>query len=159
LMNWLLGGGAPISVSARLESPEGMDVDDVADLRIRFGNGAIGRAHLSWRAPVRRTSGFIYGEHASLEIEGDRVFLTERSGKTEDLSAPDMADDSYHSAWFGGVAKEFERAVTEGTNSSVARLNLAQARVALVLIEAARKSSLNNGIEIETPLSTVKSHS
>lgn len=159
LMNWLLGGEAPTSVSARLESPAGMDVDDVADVRIRFGDGAIGRAHLSWRAPVRRTSALIYGERASLEIEGDRVFLTERSGKTEDLSIPDMADDSYHAAWFGGVAEEFERAVTEGTDSPVASLNLAQARVALVLIEAARKSSINNGIEIVTPFSTVKSHS
>jgi predicted dehydrogenase len=156
LMSWLLGGETPISVSARLE---GLDVDDVADVRIRFGNGALGRAHLSWRAPVRRTSALIYGDRASLEIEGDRVFLTERSGMPEDLSVADMADDSYHSAWFGGVAEEFERAVTEGTESAVARRNLAEARVALLLIEAARKSSLNDGIEIETPLSAVKSDS
>lgn len=159
LMSWLLGGETSLSVSARLESPEGMDVDDLADVRIRFGNGAIGRAHLSWRAPARRTSALIYGERASLEIEGDRVLLTDRSGTSEDLSVPDMADDSYHSAWFGGVAEEFERAVTEGTNSPVAIRNLAQARVALLLIEASRKSSINNSIEIETPLSTVKSHS
>jgi predicted dehydrogenase len=159
LMNWLLGGETPMSVSARLESPPGMDVDDVADVRIRFLNGAIGRAHLSWRAPVRRTSALIYGERASLEIEADRVFLTERSGTTEDLSVPDVADDSYHSAWFGGVAEEFERAVTEGTNSPVAKRNLAEARVAAVLIEAARKSSINHGVEIETPLSAIKSHS
>src|ERR1700722_15457598 len=158
-MNWLLGGGTPDSVSGGVESPPGMDVDDVADVRIRFLNGAIGRAHLSWRAPVRRTSALIYGERASLEIEGDRVFLTERSGTTEDLSVPDMADDSYHSAWFGGVAEEFERAVTEGTNSPVAERNLAEARVAAVLIEAARKSSINNAVETETPLSAVKSHS
>jgi hypothetical protein len=70
-----------------------------------------------------------------------------------------MVDDSYHAAWFGGVAEEFERAVTEGTNSPVARRNLAQARVALVLIEASRKSSINNGVDIETPLSAVKSAS
>ena len=159
LMNWLLGGETPKSVSARLESAAGMDVDDVADVRIRFRNGAIGRAHLSWRAPIRRTSAVIYGEHASVEIEGDRLLLTDRSGKTEDLSVPDMADDSYHSAWFGGVAEELERAVTEGTNSPIARRNMAEARVALVLIEAARKSSINNGIEIETLLSPVKSNS
>ncbi len=148
LMNWLLGGEVPISVSARLESPPGMDVDDVADVRIRFPNGAIGRAHLSWRAPVRRTSALIYGERASLEIEGDRVLLTDRSGATEDLSVPDMVDDSYHSAWFGGVAEEFERAVTEGTNSPIAKVNLAEARVALMLIDAARKSSMSAGLEI-----------
>src|ERR1700721_1152034 len=160
LMNWLLGRETPpISVSARLESPVGVDVDDVADVRIRFGNGAIGRAHLSWRAPVRRTAALIYGERASLEIEGDRMLLTERSGKTEDLTVPDMVDDSYHAAWFGGVAEEFERAVTEGTNSPVAGRNLPPAGFALVVIEASRKSSINNGVDIETPLSAVKSAS
>ena len=148
LMNWLMGGEKPVSISARLESPAGVDVDDVADVRIRFASGAFSRAHLSWRAPVRRTSALIYGERASLEIEGERVLLTDRAGKVEDLSVADIPDDSYHSAWFGGVADEFERAVTEGTNSEVAKRNLDEARVALMLIDAARKSSINSGIEI-----------
>jgi predicted dehydrogenase len=148
LMNWLMGGEKPVSISARLESPAGVDVDDVADVRIRFASGAFSRAHLSWRAPVRRTSALVYGERASLEIEGDRVQLTDRAGKVEDLSVADIPDDSYHSAWFGGVADEFERAVTEGTNSQTAKRNLDEARVALMLIEAARKSSINNSIEI-----------
>jgi predicted dehydrogenase len=149
LMNWLLGGESPASISARLESPAGVNVDDVADVRIRFAGGALARAHLSWRAPVRRTSALIYGERAAIEIEGDRVTLTDRSGKAEDLSVADIADDSYHSAWFGGMAEEFEQAVTEGTDSPIASRNLTEARVALMLIEAARKSSINNGIEID----------
>ncbi|MGC2445827.1 Gfo/Idh/MocA family protein, partial [Candidatus Binatus sp.] len=148
LMNWLMGGEKPVSISARLESPAGVDVDDVADVRIMFASGAFSRAHLSWRAPVRRTSALIYGERASLEIEGDRVLLTDRAGKVEDLSVADIPDDSYHSAWFGGVAEEFERAVAEGTNSRTAKRNLDEARVALMLIDAARKSSISNGIEI-----------
>jgi predicted dehydrogenase len=151
LMYWLLGGDSPVAISARLESPAGADVDDVADVRIRFGSGSFSRAHLSWRAPVRRTSALIYGELASLEIEGDRVVITRRSGEVEDLSVKDMADDSYHSAWFGGVAEEFARAVTEGTNSLVAKRNLAEARVALMLIDAARRSSIANGLEINLP--------
>ena len=60
----------------------------------------------------------------------------------------DIADDSYHSAWFGGVAAEFEQAVTEGTNSPLAKRNLTEARVALMLIDAARKSSASAGLEI-----------
>jgi UDP-N-acetyl-2-amino-2-deoxyglucuronate dehydrogenase len=151
LMYWLLGAVSPLAVSARLESPPGLEVDDVADVRIRFGNGALARIHLSWRAPVRRTSALIYGERESLEIEGDRVALTDRSGMVEDLSVADMADDSYHSAWFAGVAQEFEQAVTEGTESKVAKLNLAEARVALMLIDGARKSSINSGVEINIP--------
>ena len=150
LMYWMLGGESPVSISARLESPAGVDVDDVADVRVGFGAGRVARAHLSWRAPVRRTSAIIYGERASIEIEGDRVRLTDRSGNAEDLSVADIPDDSYHSAWFGGVAQEFERAVSEGSNSpiSVARRNLAEARVVLALIDAARQSAINNGIEI-----------
>ena len=150
-MYWLVGGEKPVAISARLESPAGMDVDDVADVRIRFASGSFSRAHLSWRAPVRRTSALIYGELASLEIEGDRVVLTRRSGEVEDLSVADIADDSYHSAWFGGVAEEFERAVTEGTDSPVAKRNLAEARVALTLIDGARRSSIANGLEINLP--------
>lgn len=153
LMHWLLAGASPVSMSAHLGSPAGSDVDDLADLRIRFGNGAQCRAHLSWRAPIRRTYALIYGERASIEIEGDRVTLTDRSGQTQDLSVADIPDDSYHSAWFSGVAKEFQQAISEGPNSPVAARNLAEARVALMLIEAARKSSVHKGIEIGVPQS------
>jgi predicted dehydrogenase len=148
LMHWLLGGERPVSISARFESPAGVEVDDVADVRVRFASGSLSRAHLSWRAPVRRTSAVIFGERGCVEIEGERVILTDRSGKVEDLSVADIADDSYHSAWFAGVAEEFERAVTEGTSSPVARRNLAEARLALMLIDAARRSSSSGGIEI-----------
>jgi hypothetical protein len=77
------------------------------------------------------------------------VTLTERSGKVEDLSVDDIADDSYHSAWFDGVAEEFERAVTEGTDSPTASHNLTEARVALMLIEGSRTSAANNGVNID----------
>jgi len=76
------------------------------------------------------------------------VLLTGRAGKAEDLSVADIPDDSYHSAWFAGVAQEFQQAVTEGTDSPVARRNIAEARAALMLVEAARKSSINHGVEI-----------
>ena len=152
LMNWLLGGEKPVSISARLQSPDGVDVDDVADVRIRFGGGAFCRAHLSWRAPVRRTSALVYGDRASLEIEGERVTLTDRSGTVEDLSVADVADDSYHAGWFGAVAAEFEQAVAEGTDSPIALRNLAEARISLALIDAARQSATRDGVEISLPL-------
>jgi predicted dehydrogenase len=141
LMQWLLGGDSPASISAHLGAAGGGDVEDLADLRVGFSSGCVARAHLSWRAPVRRTSALIYGERGCIEIEGDRVTLTDRTGAAEDLSVADVADDSYHSAWFGAMAAEFERAVTEGTNSRIARSNLVEARTAIALIEAARESS------------------
>jgi predicted dehydrogenase len=148
LMQWLLGGAAPESISARLGMIGSSDVDDVAEVRIAFQGDVIARAHLSWRAPVRRTSAAIYGDRGILEIEGDRVTLTERGGNTEDLSAVDVEDDSYHPAWFGGVAEEFERAVAAGPDSDVARENLAQAGSSLSLIAAGRESAKHQGVAI-----------
>ncbi len=147
LMNWLLDA-TPSAISARLESPTGSDIDDMADLRVVFEGGALARAHLSWRAPVRRTSAFIYGERGAIEIEGDRVRFTDRAGDAEDLSVADLAADSYHAAWFGGVAEDFEHAIADGPSSPTAQRNLKEARIALASIEAARRSAALGSKEI-----------
>ena len=141
LAQWLMGGDAPQAVSAHLGFRPGTTVDDLADLRIEFSRDRIAHVHLSWRAPVRRTSAMIYGSNGILEIEGERVILTERSGRTEDHSVGDAPDDSYHSAWFAGTAAEFERAIAGGPEAPEARENRSQARVALGLITGARGSS------------------
>ena len=149
LMRWLSGGDTPTAVSARLESAAGIEVEDVADLRVSFASGCVGRAHLSWRAPARKTSALIEGEKGSIEIDGERVTLSNRAGGSADLSAPDIADDSYHSAWFTGVAEDFERTVTEGPGSATAKLNLEEVRAALGVIGAARESSSNGAVEVK----------
>jgi predicted dehydrogenase len=147
LMHWLMGHRAPETINARLgfshRSSSDRSVDDVADLGIAFGDGKIGYAHLSWRAPVRRTSATLYGEDAMLEIEGNRLTLTPRSGRIEDLSVTDAPDDSYHSAWFGNLAAEFERVVSGDKSAAVG--NRAEARAAVALILAARKSHQSDG--------------
>jgi predicted dehydrogenase len=137
----LMGGATPLAVSAHLGVQSGSNVDDVADLRIEFSDGRLGNIHLSWRSPVRRTSALIYGEQAMLEIEGDRVLLTPRSGATEDHSVTDMPDDSYHAAWFAGMAAEVERAIAEGPDGPTMRENLGEVRSALALTEGARDSA------------------
>jgi predicted dehydrogenase len=144
LAQWFMGGDAPHAVSAHLGFRTGTTVDDLADLRIDFSRDRIAHVHLSWRAPARRTSAMIYGSNGILEIEGDRVILTERSGRVEDHSVADAPDDSYHSAWFVGTAAEFERAIAGGSEAE-ARENLSQARVAVGLITRARESSKTGG--------------
>jgi predicted dehydrogenase len=148
LMQSLMHGDAPLAVSAHLGVSREGEVEDVADLRVRFSGGRIARSYMSWRAPVRRTSASLYGEFAALEIEGDRLVLTERGGRTEELSVVDAPDDSYHSAWFTGVAAEFERAIAEGPGSAAAIRNITEVSTALRLIEAARESSARAGAEI-----------
>ncbi len=150
LMRWLMGDATPIAISAYLEfqlrptvgDPSGPD--DLADLRVEFPGGRLAHVHLSWRSPVRRTSALIYGEYAMLEIEGDRVVLTDRSGKSEDHSVTDMPDDSYHSAWFGGMAAEFERAISEGAQGPTVGENQAEVRSALALTEGAHRSAADS---------------
>jgi predicted dehydrogenase len=149
LMQWLLDGDAPAAISAHLESPTDGDAEHLADLRLAFSSGCIARAHLSWRAPVRRTSAVIYGDRGCIEIEGDRVTLTDRNGAIDDLSVADVADDSYHSAWFGAMAADFVAAIGAGPDSPIVRENLTEARASLALIEAARESATNRGLTVK----------
>jgi len=146
LMCWLMGD-APVEVSARLGSLPGLTVDDMADLRVVFADGSIGYSHLSWRAPVRRTSAMLYGENAILGMDGDRMRLTDRSGKSRDFTAADPSDDSYHASWFAGVAAEFETAIKQ-TARHTAEVNLAEARSALAIILAARESHRAHGTPV-----------
>jgi predicted dehydrogenase len=157
LAQWLMGD-APLSVSAHLARQNnsgmpdgGLDggLDDLADIRVLFPGDRLARIHLSWRAPVRRTSTTLYGDQGILEIEGDRVIVTERSGSVEDLTVPDAPDDSYHSTWFGKVAEDFQRAIATGSGRPVAARNLLEARTALGLIVAARESASTGGSPIQ----------
>jgi predicted dehydrogenase len=145
LMHWLMGGTSPFAVSASLDSRVGTAVEDLADIRVEFPDGRLAYSHLSWRAPTRRTSAVIYGDKAMLEIEGNRVLLTERSGIANDYSVSDAPDDSYHAGWFAEVAEHFEQALPDGPSSPFVRENQAEARTALVLMLGTRESATSEG--------------
>ncbi|MHB8382422.1 MAG: Gfo/Idh/MocA family protein, partial [Candidatus Binataceae bacterium] len=152
LMQWLFGGDTPSEISAALSTSASGASEELADLRVTFASGRLARAHLSWRGPARKTSALIYGELGMLEIEGERVTFTDRSGHIEELPVIDIPDDSYHCAWFAGMAEEFERAVSAGPGCSAVRVNLAEARAALALTLAARSSASTEGASIRIPL-------
>jgi predicted dehydrogenase len=147
LMQWLLGGETPRSVAACLGVPPGSDADDEAELEIIF-DGCAATSHLSWRATERRTSARIVGERGCLEIEGDRVRLVEDGGHAEDLSIADAPDDSYHAAWFGGVAAGFEAACVAGPASEGVQRNRDEARNCTAIIAAARASAAQGGAKV-----------
>jgi predicted dehydrogenase len=149
LMRWLMGGSDPAAIAAFLTVSQSGSVEDMADLRVIFPGDRVASAHLSWRSPVRRTRAMLYGSEAALEIEGDRAILTARSGRSEDFSAAPEIDDSYHSAWFAGIAADFERAVREGVGSSIAVENLAEARAALALTLGALESSQQSSVLVK----------
>ncbi len=149
LMRWLMGGLDPAAIDAFLGVAQAAPVEDVADLRVIFPGDRIASAHLSWRSPVRRTRAMLYGSEAALEIDGGRMTLTARSGRSEDVSPAPEPDDSYHSAWFAGVAADFERAVhqsiAEKIEPAAAAENLAEARAALALTLGAQESNRKGG--------------
>jgi len=108
---------------------------------VTFQRGVEARSELSWRAVARRTTARIRGEYGTLELDGDQVRLFNASGGSEDVVVRSDPDDSYHAAWFSGVAAEFARAIAEGPGGPTASRNLAEARVAVNIIAAARESS------------------
>ena len=101
------------------------------------------------RRDVVCASGLRRRQRGGIEIEGDRVTLTDRKGAVEDLSVVDAADDSYHSAWFGAMAADFVGALAAGPDSPLVRENLAEARASLALIEAARESASHGGLAVK----------
>lgn len=148
LMQWLMGGQVPRTVEANLTTNRD-GVEEVAELGVTFAAGQSARANLSWRAASRRTSAKVVGETGTIDIESEAVVLTDSSGQVETFVVDDIPDDSYHSAWFSGMAGEFERAVSQGPESPIARSNLDEARYALAIITAARRSAKNGGAGTE----------
>jgi predicted dehydrogenase len=148
-LNTLSGQNLPnrdrLSLSAYLGYPSGSMVDDLADLRIINRQGLLANIHLSWRSPVRRTSATLYGDRGLLEIDGDRVILTDHRGSREDHSVLDAPDDSYHRPWFADLTSLFLDAIAEGAGGPLVRRNHAEVRFALAATTASLASSTSEG--------------
>jgi len=138
LAQWLMGGDAPRLVASRLAGESAGNAEEVADLELAFPGDRRASIHLSWRAAQRRTSASIKGELGTLDLDGNSLRLTV-AGASEDFSVGDAPDDSYHAAWFGSLAAEFEQAIVLGDN--IAAKNLGEARSALTIIIEARRAA------------------
>jgi predicted dehydrogenase len=143
LAQWLMGN-KPLSVSSYLRF-DANRVDDFAELRMHFPGARIVNVLLTWGAPVRRTAAVIVGSAGLLEIEGDKIILTEDSGRYTDYSVTDDPEDSYHAAWFISAAADYERVLSEGPGAQLARANLDEATTALALTIGARRSVAQDG--------------
>jgi predicted dehydrogenase len=148
LMQWLIGGGAPRAVAAELGYRPGSNVDDFARLRVDFAS-ATADARLSWRAPQRVTTARIEGTGGVLTVDGDRLELRKADGLAEMWEVGDHADDSYHAGWFAGMAANFLAAIAQGPNGSLMAENIAEARSAIALLGAARRSAQGGGAPVD----------
>lgn len=145
LAHWLMGGEKPASVSSYLGFDADTGVDNLADLRIQFPGTRIANVLLTWDSPVRRTAALIVGTAGLLEIDANKIVLTERSGRTAHYSVNGGPDDSYHAPWFAAAAADYARALNNGPGSDFTRINLDEAATALAMIVAARQSARVHG--------------
>jgi predicted dehydrogenase len=145
LASWLMGEVRPSSVSSHLRLDDEAGIDNFADLRVYFSGNRTVNILLKWGAPVRRTTALILGTNGIVEIEGSRVLFTDGSGETLDYSVTDEPEDSYHASWFAAAAADFERALIEGSQCGLARINLDEAAVTIALMVAARQSAAQDG--------------
>jgi predicted dehydrogenase len=145
LARWLMEGEKPISVSSYLGFDGDSGVNDFADLRIHFPGDRIASVLLTWHAPVRRTAAVIVGTKGLLEIEGDKILLTEMSEKSVDYSVTDEPDDSYHARWFAAAAADYERALKGAPDGELDPVNFNEAATALAVSIAARESAVQDG--------------
>jgi len=148
LAHWLMGGDEPLSVSCYLRFDPDRGIDDFADLRIEFPGGRMVNVLLMWGAPVRRTTAVIVGTAGLLEIEGDKILLTERRGRSADCSVTDSLEDSYHEPWFKAAAADYEQVLNQGPSAELAQVNLHEVATALTLTVAARRSAAQAGCAV-----------
>ncbi|MBV8357835.1 MAG: Gfo/Idh/MocA family oxidoreductase [Deltaproteobacteria bacterium] len=148
LAHWLMGGDRPLSISAYLRFNPDSGIDDFADLRIEFPAGRMVNILLMWGAPVRRTTAVIVGTAGLLEIEGDKILLTEHPGRSTDCSVTDIPEDSYHAPWFMAAAADYERVLNQGRDAELALVNLHEAVTALTLTRAAQQSAVQDGCAV-----------
>jgi predicted dehydrogenase len=145
LIHWLMRGDGPSSISCFLRFDPDNGVDNFADMRIEFPGGRTANVLLIWGAPVRRTTTVIVGTAGLLEIEGNKILLTERSGQSADCSVSDVLEDSYHAPWFEAAAADYERILNQGPRAEMASANLREAAIALALTIAAQQSAAQDG--------------
>ena len=143
-----IAASAPRSVSARLTRDSKIGIDVEAEIGLSFANDLTGFAHLSWRAPARRTTALIYGEDALLELTMEEAVLTARTGEVIRTAFSDQPDDSYHSAWFSNVASAVLGTIRNKTGFQACCENLSEARTALATTLAALGSDKAGGASI-----------
>jgi predicted dehydrogenase len=133
--------GAPVSVSARLETRRFYDqpLEDTATLDLQTASGA-SQIFLTWAADERVNTIEIDGEEGEIRVAGDSVALRSPSQERR-WTFPSLSEGSHHPEWFGGVAGDFLAAAT-----GVGESNIDEALLCARAIDAAERSSARGGV-------------
>jgi predicted dehydrogenase len=144
----LLGGSDPRSVQATTERRRwrAYSVEDTAQVRVCYQDGARAVLRLTWAAPRRRTLVTIRGESGILRVEDGGVMIATRGEPAQSWpSERDAPDDSYHASWFPGVLDAFADAVREPASAAA---NQREALLCQAVIDAAYRSAERGGAEV-----------
>ena len=144
---WL--GGAPTSISARLETQKhaGIAVEDTANVRVQF---PAGRAHilLTWAADTRANWAEISGSQGRIELRDDTLVVDRGGDVTTSPCPPAMSAGSSHREWLAPVVADFMRAVHDNDPGAS---NLTEAALCATLESLARESSRQGGQPVPVP--------
>lgn len=97
----------PLSVSAKMEYSKAFQLEEIADVVIRFRN-AEARLHLTWRAPYRRNFGTITGDRGTILLNDDHFILKPDGVLARRYDFPEaLSKGSHHPEWMEPVIEDF----------------------------------------------------
>ncbi len=144
-----LTGGRPLTNSVSFTYPaDGPKAENSCSCRIEFegknpSETSTACVYLSWRSPVRRNWGAVYGTTGVIEIRDDIVIL-DRKGEISAVfeTGEKLSGGSAHPTWMAGLLDEFTAAISD---PAAGLANLREAETCLALLEAGYESALTGG--------------
>jgi predicted dehydrogenase len=141
IMRW---AGPPHGIAALLETRRFHEwpIEDTATLTLDTPAGS-SHIYLTWTASERTNLIEIDGDQGHINIVDDNVIVGSNSREFRYPCPPSLSEGSHHPDWFGGVADDFQIAVTGGGKG-----NLDEAVLCARLIDLALRSSAAGGARL-----------
>ncbi|MBI2370620.1 MAG: Gfo/Idh/MocA family oxidoreductase [Deltaproteobacteria bacterium] len=143
-------GRFPTAVSARMGNFRYDDapVEDTVHCLVEFP-GALAQLYMTWAGGCRRNSGTLYGREGLILFEDQRMVVQGRDGRAVRYSFRDYwSADAHHPGWFGGILRDFQRAIAE---PGFRREALIEAFGCLALIQLAYRSHGEGSRRLSVP--------
>ncbi len=145
--DWL--GDLPTGVTAHMTAQGDWDTEDAYSCTLRFPDGKLAMAQLTWTAGVRRVYYTLHGEHGAITVQDDEVELCVKgeplaggngavTWSYEKIACPSDWMDASHVGWFGSLFDRFQATIAADQPVSA---ELRQAWMCVHLIENSYESA------------------
>jgi predicted dehydrogenase len=126
------------------ENPTGLE--EAVQTLVQFPE-ADGYIHLTWKSAMRKNSAIVQGLEGTILLDDDRILLTTRDGKQEEIKFESaLSAGSHHADWFQSLLPAF---VEEIRDPSKRGTNFREAGWCLALTSSAYASALQGFKETE----------